>query len=134
MSHRPFHPLVIALLLGGPAAVALAGCTKSSGSVSTAYAAEPTLLTGANGMTLYVSDKDQDGEPACYAKCALNWPPYLGTEGEQKPAKWQLVQRTDGTAQWAYEGRPVYYFKGDKAEGDTNGDGKDGVWHIIYKS
>jgi predicted lipoprotein with Yx(FWY)xxD motif len=33
--------------------------------------------------------------------------------------------------QWTYDGKPVYFFKGDAAKGDVTGDGKGGVWHVI---
>jgi predicted lipoprotein with Yx(FWY)xxD motif len=130
MKFRRFNTLIILVT----AALVLAGCSKNFTTGSVSPAAPPTVLTASNGMTLYVFDKDQGTEPSCYKKCAVNWPPYIDTENEQKPAKWQLVQRTDGTSQWTYDGRPVYFFKGDVAEGDAKGDGKDGVWHIIYRS
>jgi predicted lipoprotein with Yx(FWY)xxD motif len=127
-----FNPLIIPVL----AALAVAGCSQNTGArvTATAYDEPLTLLTGSNGMTLYVFDKDQGGESKCAGKCAVNWPPYIAEAGETKPEIWQTVQRADGTSQWTYDGKPVYFFKGDKAEGDTKGDGKDGVWHIIYRS
>jgi predicted lipoprotein with Yx(FWY)xxD motif len=33
--------------------------------------------------------------------------------------------------QWAYDGKPVYMFQGDKAKGDMAGDGMGGAWHVI---
>jgi predicted lipoprotein with Yx(FWY)xxD motif len=122
------------LIISVIAALVLAGCSQTPGARVTSYAAEPTLLTASNGMTLYVFDKDQGGEPKCNGKCAVNWPPYIAAADETKPEIWQTVQRADGTAQWTYAGKPVYFFKGDEAAGDTKGDGKDGVWHIIVRS
>jgi len=89
------------------------------------------MLTAANGMTLYTFDNDKDGMSACYDQCAANWPPYLANAGESMGDEWTTVKRTDGAMQWAYDGKPVYFFKGDAAKGDKNGDGLKGVWHII---
>jgi hypothetical protein len=33
--------------------------------------------------------------------------------------------------QWAFDGRPLYYFAGDAKAGDANGDGSGGVWHVV---
>lgn len=83
------------------------------------------------GMVLYTFDNDTAGVSTCYDNCAVNWPPYLATEGEEKGESWTQVERTDGTMQWAYEGKPVYYYVQDTAPGDATGDGVNGVWHII---
>ena len=41
------------------------------------------------------------------------------------------VPRTDGSgAQVSYNGDPLYYYAGDTAAGQTNGDGVGGVWHL----
>jgi predicted lipoprotein with Yx(FWY)xxD motif len=89
------------------------------------------MLTAQNGMTLYVFDKDKGDQSSCYDDCAVNWPPYVGTADEKMPDDWKLAARTDGTMQWTYDGKPVYFFKGDAAKGDAKGDGKGGVWHVI---
>lgn len=89
------------------------------------------MVTDANGMTLYTFDKDTGGVSACYDDCAAKWPPYLGKAEDKMPADWTLVDRTDGTKQWAYDGKPVYFFAGDKAKGDMAGDGLGDVWHVI---
>lgn len=89
------------------------------------------MLTDAKGMTLYSFDKDTGGVSACYGDCATKWPPYLGKAGDAMTEGWTLVDRTDGTKQWAYDGKPMYFFAGDKAKGDHAGDGLGGVWHII---
>jgi len=89
------------------------------------------VLTAKNGMTLYVFDKDSGGTPTCYADCAKHWPPYLGTTGAAKNENWTLVQRKDGSMQWAYDGKPVYFYADDKKKGDMKGDGEGGAWHIV---
>ena len=42
-----------------------------------------------------------------------------------------MVDRTDGTKQWAYDGKPMYFYKGDVKAGDAMGDGMGGMWHVI---
>ncbi|QRZ14601.1 hypothetical protein JWJ88_11980 (plasmid) [Paracoccus methylovorus] len=90
-----------------------------------------TPVAGDGGMALYTFDQDADGKSACYDDCAKNWPPYLGNSGEDKGEGWTLVERTDGTQQWAYDGKPTYYYVGDKAAGEVTGDGRGGVWHVL---
>ena len=89
------------------------------------------MLTDDKGMTLYTFDKDAGGKSVCYDDCAAKWPPYLGKADAKMTEGWTLVDRTDGTKQWAYDGKPVYFFAGDKAKGDAMGDAMGGVWHVI---
>ena len=44
-----------------------------------------TVLTTANGMTLYTYDKDTVGQSACYGDCAQYWHPYL-SNGTSMPS------------------------------------------------
>jgi predicted lipoprotein with Yx(FWY)xxD motif len=96
-------------------------------------AAAAAPVTDDKGMTLYVFDNDKGGVPSCYDACATKWPPYVATADEKKGEGWTMVDRTDKTKQWAYDGKPVYFFAGDKAKGDTTGDGLGGVWHDIVE-
>ena len=86
----------------------------------------------AEGMTLYTFDKDSGGTSSCYDDCATNWPPYLAKEGESLGEGWAMVARTDGTQQWAYDGKPVYTFVRD-TDSKANGDGMNG-WHALPTS
>ena len=99
-------------------------------SITTAHAAD--MLTDKDGMTLYTFDKDKDGISACYNECLVEWPAYMGKEGDTMEGL-TLVKRTDGAMQWANDGKPLYFFKDDKKKGDMAGDGHDGVWHVIMK-
>lgn len=95
-----------------------------------------SALAGVDGMTLYTFDNDSNGESSCYDDCATNWPPFLVDEGEEATGGEGVTgdtgttTRTDGTTQVTYDGAPLYYFAGDTAAGDSNGDGVGGVWHI----
>lgn len=127
--------LIAALTLG----VIVAGCDQAyaSGSYygtdSTAAQSSPVAgdgpLTAENGMTLYTFDKDATNLSNCYDSCAENWPPYLASAGATMVGLTAIV-RNDGTSQWAKDGAPLYFWIGDNAPGDTNGDGVGGVWHI----
>lgn len=86
-------------------------------------------LTAENGMTLYTFDKDSTNTSNCYDSCADSWPPYLASAGETMDGL-TAISRNDGTMQWAKDGAPLYFWIGDTAPGDTNGDGVGGVWHI----
>nr|WP_122667118.1 hypothetical protein [Pseudomonas viridiflava] len=106
-------------------------------SSSLVMAAEPGmtgdkgLLTDHSGKTLYTFDKDSTGKSACNDTCAINWPPLTAEANSKASGKWTQVKRDDGTLQWAYDGKPLYFYKDDKKAGDVTGDGKGGVWHTV---
>ncbi|MBZ9668841.1 hypothetical protein FJ970_18480 [Mesorhizobium sp. B2-1-8] len=89
------------------------------------------IYTDAKGMTLYTYDKDEKGKSNCYDKCAANWPALKAKAGAKSDNEWSVVDRTDGTKMWAYDGKPVYTFIKDKKAGDMSGDGVAGVWHVV---
>ena len=99
--------------------------------MGSSLAASAAVVMDDKGMTLYTFDNDAGGVPSCYDDCATKWPPYLGAADAALTEGWTLVDRTDGTKQWAYDGKPVYYYAGDAAAGDMTGDGLGGVWHVI---
>jgi predicted lipoprotein with Yx(FWY)xxD motif len=78
-----------------------------------AVGAQAAVLAAQNGMTLYIFDQDKGDQSVCYDDCAVNWPPYVGNAADKMPDDLKLVQRTDSAMQWTYDGKPVYFFKGD---------------------
>jgi predicted lipoprotein with Yx(FWY)xxD motif len=91
------------------------------------------MLTDAKGMTLYTFDNDTKGTSSCYDACAKNWPPYLVKEGKETGSEWTQAKRKDGSEQWVYDGKPLYYFIQDKKKGDAKGEGLKGVWHTVME-
>ena len=79
-------------------------------------------------MALYTLNNDEIGKSNCYGSCAETWPPALLPAGTTLGEDYSLIERTDGTMQAAYMGKPLYLYIGDKKIGDTNGDGIGNVW------
>ena len=111
------------------AVLALAGCA--------AMAAAPTkvdngVLVGPNGMTLYTFDKDATGagKSVCNGPCATNWPPLRAEVDARASGDYSVVTRDDGSRQWAYKGKPLYFWVKDAKPGDRSGDGVNNAWRL----
>jgi predicted lipoprotein with Yx(FWY)xxD motif len=89
-----------------------------------------SMLTGSNGMTLYFEDTDTNGKSMCNGTCAQNWPPLTASADAKPVGDFTIITRDDGTLQWAYKGKPLYFWKNDKQPGDMTGDGVAGRWHV----
>jgi len=117
------HKLLLALLVSGASYQAIAAdpAMVSSG-----------VLTGSNGMSLYIFDKDAagSGKSACNDGCAANWPPLLAMSGDTASGDYTIITRDDGKKQWAFRGKPLYYWAKDQKPGDKTGDGFNSVWHL----
>jgi predicted lipoprotein with Yx(FWY)xxD motif len=81
------------------------------------------VLTDARGMTLYVFTNDTEpGKSACVGSCASNWPPFRPSAGDPVPKPpLTIITRDDGGTQYAYKGKPLYFWKNDKTPGDAKG-------------
>jgi predicted lipoprotein with Yx(FWY)xxD motif len=90
------------------------------------------VFVGANGMTLYTFDRDTagSGKSVCNGPCATNWPPLVAAPGASASGDWTVVTRDDGSKQWAYKGKPLYFWAKDQKAGDRTGDGFNGVWRL----
>jgi len=88
---------------------------------------QDTYYADGVGMTLYTYKKDvEPGKSTCVGECLKNWQPVAAPAGARPTGHWTLATRDDGTQQWAFDGKPVYTHAGDKAVGDTKGQGLDG--------
>jgi predicted lipoprotein with Yx(FWY)xxD motif len=90
---------------------------------------------------------EQKGKPACYdvvlketaglmspypagvilpdldtrPSCTQLWPPVLAQADDKPVGKWTIVDRKDGTKQWAYDEQPLYTSVMDQLPGDVYG-------------
>jgi predicted lipoprotein with Yx(FWY)xxD motif len=88
------------------------------------------VYADSHGMTLYTYDQDVSYSSRCNGECAAAWPAALAASNAIHGADWALLNRADGTRQWAYRGLPLYRSAGDKAIGEATGDGAGGGhWH-----
>ncbi|MET7604430.1 SCO0930 family lipoprotein [Streptomyces avermitilis] len=137
-----------------------AGDTKGQGVGGTWYAAAPDgkkasasdlpglsvrkdpklgdIVIDKNGRTVYRFLKDQawpTPKSACVGACLEKWPVVApvsanDTKGVQKKGLMGFT-RPDGAEQMTVNCWPIYTFSGDKAAGDTNGQGVGGTWYAV---
>jgi predicted lipoprotein with Yx(FWY)xxD motif len=95
-----------------------------------------TVLTDAEGYTLYWFGPDTATKSACQGSCARNWQPANG------PAAWGpgvtgtigAIVRPGGSLQATYDGHPLYTTTADTGPGQTKGNGVwsyGGEWHEV---
>ena len=130
---------VLAVSYGAPAAVpaaAPAGLQLGAGS----SASLGSFLVGPNGLTLYTLSSETSTGTVCTGGCLANWPALVVAPGGSVsgPAgatgTFSSFTRADnGSTQVALNSHPLYYFAGDSAAGQTNGEGIaafGGTWHV----
>lgn len=83
------------------------------------------------GMTLYTFRNDAANRSTCYDNCAQAWPPFAAGASAKANGALGVIDRADGTRQWALNGQPLYFWAGDSARGDVTGDGVGGVWDVV---
>lgn len=122
---RTTAPLVLSATL-------LAACASYGTQTAGPAMIADGILTGANGMALYTFDKDAtgSGKSVCNGPCATNWPPLFVTEGASAGNDYSIVVRDDGMKQWAYKGKPLYFWVKDQKPGDRTGDGVNNAWRV----
>ena len=112
-------------------AVGLSACDAyADGHISKPAIDTNGILTNADGMSLYTFDPDTATSSACNDGCAQNWPPLFADECDHANGDFSVISRADGSAQWAYKGKPLYLWVNDSEPGDTTGDGVGGKWHL----
>jgi predicted lipoprotein with Yx(FWY)xxD motif len=101
-----------------------------------------SFLTDGKGRSLYLWVPDTSTMSTCSGACATAWPPLTvkgaPTAGTGATASdLATITRSDGSKQVTYAGHPLYYFAGDKAPGQTNGEGSNGFgapWYLVAPS
>jgi predicted lipoprotein with Yx(FWY)xxD motif len=98
-----------------------------------------TILVDGSGRTLYLFEKDQPNQSSCSGGCAAAWPPAQssGTPKAGSGAKASMlgtIKRGDGSTQVTYNRHPLYYYSGDSAPGQQNGQGLNAfgaLWYVV---
>ncbi|MBN3787548.1 hypothetical protein [Burkholderia sp. Ac-20353] len=120
-----------AALLASSALIAIASASAFAQGAITSV--ENGALVAANGMTVYNFDKDKPnaGTSACSGQCESIWPPYKASATDVPVGPYSIVKRDDGSPQWAYKGKPLYFFSKDLKQGDRNGNNVANMWHVV---
>ena len=126
---KRIHCTVLSLVL---LAIAAGGCVGDR-IVAPGEMRDGVLTDWYGHKTLYTFDKDTTNPPRsnCNGDCALKWPPFRPNAGERELRGYTIFKRDDGSLQWAYDGKPLYFYAGDNKVGDRNGDNANGVWHVV---
>nr|HET6903604.1 hypothetical protein [Ktedonobacteraceae bacterium] len=94
-----------------------------------------TVLTNAQGMTLYYFTPDTASKLACTGGCAKAWPPLVfngsstPTSATALPGTLSVLNDANGN-QVEYSGYLLYTYSGDSAPGQTKGQGLFGKWYV----
>lgn len=104
--------------------------------LETARVGGVTVLTDAEGYTLYWFGPDTATRSACDAGCARQWPPVTGpaVAGAGVTGSVGAIARPDRTLQATYHGHPLYTAAEDTGPGQAKGNGVwsgGGVWHEV---
>ncbi len=123
---------------GASSATIQAKAVPATGLKDVTGAALTQYLTDGDGNTLYIfkNDVPNSGKSAVPAAIAANWPPVTTTGA---PAAGTGITASalgsftgaDGKTWVTYNGMPLYYYAGDKAAGDTKGEGLGGIWFAV---
>jgi predicted lipoprotein with Yx(FWY)xxD motif len=98
-----------------------------------------TFLVDGRGNTLYLFEADRTGSSACTDSCLSTWAPLVATGAPAvgpgvAAGRLGVITRPDGAHQVTYAGHPLYHFAGDKAAGDTKGQGVKAFgadWYVV---
>ena len=119
--------LVAAAGAAGSSAAARAGrdvadSARASATLTVRSTRFGAVLFDGRGRALYSFTRDRGGRSQCYGPCAKAWPVYFakGRSLAGKGVRQALIgatRRRDGQRQITYNGRPLYYYVGDKKPG-----------------
>ena len=123
---------------GGGSTSTSSPAAATAGSLKTATIGGATVLTTAQGFTLYSFAPDTATKSNCNGTCAQNWPPVKGpVTASGVSGTFGTIKRADGSVQATFDGHPLYAFVGDTAPGQAKGNGLNaagGLWHEVTTS
>jgi predicted lipoprotein with Yx(FWY)xxD motif len=128
-------------LATAPAAISsAAGSANGAGEIEIGMTSLGTVLTDAQGHTLYYLSAEDEGDDDCTLQpgCALMWPAIppgadgTGAAGNGVSGTVGVMTASDGTLEVTYNGWPLHTFSGEAA-GLVTGQGNasdGGIWYV----
>lgn len=95
------------------------------------------IVVDGEGITLYLFTNDEPGVSNCTGGCLDTWPPLHAEDGVPPLGEgldagdFAVITGADGEPQLTFHGWPLYYYAGDAAPGDVNGQSLGDVWWVI---
>ncbi len=140
--------LVTSLVAGVGLATEAAAIADTASNHSTAVAAKkkqkkPTvkiadsdfgeILVDTKGFTLYAFNPDgtNTDQSQCTGNCAATWPPLEAKKLRAGKGLEKSLLASNSSQHISYNGHLLYRYSGDAAKGETNGQGLNGVWHVV---
>jgi predicted lipoprotein with Yx(FWY)xxD motif len=149
MTHRSLFLIAVGLAAG--LAVSCSSSTKTSSPTTTASSSGASVSLGtetnqygtvltSGGKTVYGLSSDPANQSTCSGGCVAAWPLLTGSPTAGTGVTGSMlgtITRSDGTKQVTYASHPLYFFSGDSAAGQTNGQGISsfgGIWAVVSAS
>lgn len=137
LSKARITTLLLALAAAAVVTAVATGSVRKQHVATTAKNAKlgEIVVVNIKGRTLYWLSNERKGHFTCKGQCLSFWPPLYVAAGTTPTGVTGLgtIKRPDNKrTQVTFHGYPIYTFSGDKAAGQTNGNGlkaDGGVWH-----
>ena len=128
-------PTVASTTTTAPHSTTTASTTTVQVAQATVKGKATTILTDAQGRTLYYFTPDTPTKLACKGGCAKAWPPLLisgsgtPTSATSLPGTLSVMKNANGK-QVEYNGHLLYTYAGDTSPGQTTGQGLENKWFV----
>jgi predicted lipoprotein with Yx(FWY)xxD motif/plastocyanin len=124
--HTPLNPPVVESVTFTVSAVSVNIASKTG---------IGSYLVDSKGLSLYYTMRDSPGVSNVPDNLLTTWIPFyvsnIVVPSSLNASDFGTITRSNGQQQTTFRGYPLYYYVGDKAAGDTNGQGIGGVWYVV---
>jgi predicted lipoprotein with Yx(FWY)xxD motif len=137
---RPLHAVVVGVIGLAVVAAGCGGAIPSSNGGPATLKMDGRYLVDQRGQSVYLFEKDEQGDSYCTGACAAVWPPLETSTAPNAGAGVQsgalgTIKRGDGDMQVTYHGHPLYYYAADASTpGKTKGEDIEqfgSSWYLV---